>query len=83
MTVDEALDEWALGQHRQPFRSCGVQRGFDEQCSQAFPRVSRVDLGVNERDPPTAISKRLRPETSVTVGVIASDCARHVLGRCL
>ena len=36
MTVDEALDEWAVGQHRQPLRSCGVQRGFDEQCSQAL-----------------------------------------------
>ena len=50
MTVDEVLDEWAVGQHRQPLRSCGVQRGFDEQCSQAFALVRRVDLGVDEGD---------------------------------
>jgi hypothetical protein len=50
MTVDEAPDEWAVGQHRQPLRSCGVQRGFDEQCSQALPLVRRVDLGVKEGD---------------------------------
>ena len=50
MTVDEALDEWAVGQHRQPLRSCGVQRGFDEQCSQALTLARRVDLGVDEGD---------------------------------
>ena len=50
MAVDEALDEWAVGQHRQPFRSCGVQCGFDEQCSQAFTLARRVDLGVGEGD---------------------------------
>ena len=50
MTVDEALDEWAVGQHRQPLCSCGVQRGLDEQCSQAFTLVRRVDLGVDEGD---------------------------------
>ncbi len=38
------------GQHRQPLRSCGVQRGFDEQCSQAFTLARRVDLGVDEGD---------------------------------
>src|SRR5258705_7945819 len=43
MTVDEALDEWAVGQHRQPFGSCGFQRGFDEQFSQAFSLVRRID----------------------------------------
>ena len=89
MTVDEALDEWAVGQHRQPFRSCVVQRGFDEQRSQALAIVRRVDLGVDEgddagsatvlgkptTDPSTAISKRLRSETSVMVGAIASDWA--------
>jgi len=50
MTVDEALDEWAVGQHRQPFRSCGVQCGFDEQCPQAFALARRVDLCVDEGD---------------------------------
>ena len=50
MPLDEALDEWAVGQHRQPLRSCGVQRGLDEQCSQAFPVARRVDLGVGEGD---------------------------------
>ena len=50
MTLDEALDEWAVGQHRQPLRSCGVQRGLDEQCSQAFTIARRVDLGVGEGD---------------------------------
>src|SRR4029077_16867438 len=50
MTTDEAPEEWPVGQHRQPLRSCGVQRGFDEQCSQALPLVRRVDLGVKEGD---------------------------------
>ena len=50
MTVNEALDEWAVGQHRSPLRSCGVQRGFDEQCSQALTIARRVDLGVDEGD---------------------------------
>ena len=30
MTVDEALDEWAVRQHRQPFCTGVVQHGFDE-----------------------------------------------------
>ena len=50
MTVDEVLDEWAVGQHRQPLRTCDVQRGFDEQCSQALTLARRVDLGVDEGD---------------------------------
>ena len=50
MTVDEALDEWAVGQHRQPLCSCGVQRGFDEQRSQALTLTRRVDLGVDKGD---------------------------------
>src|ERR1700757_163130 len=96
MTVDEALDEWAVGQHSQPLRSCRVQRGFDEQRSQAFTLARRVDLGgVKEMTPgrrrysakprtapSTAISKRLRSDTSVTVGAIASDCALNVVVTC-
>ena len=96
MAVDEALDEWAVGQDRQPLCSRAVQRGFDEQCSQALTLVRRVDLGVDEGDdagsapvfgkaqdaPSTAISKRLRSETSVTVGAIASDWARNVVATC-
>ena len=50
MTVDEALDEWAVGQHRQLLRSRRVQRGFDEHRSEAFTIARRVDLGVDQRD---------------------------------
>ncbi len=96
MTIDEALDEWAVGQHRQPLRSCRVQCGFEQQRSQAFTVARRVDLRMGERDAPgrrrysakprtalsTAISKRLRSETSVTVGGIASECALNMVVTC-
>ena len=50
MTVDEVADEWAVGQHRQPLRPSAVQRGPNEQCSQAFALTRRVDFGVDEGD---------------------------------
>jgi len=50
VTVDEILDEWAVGQHRQSFRTCDVQRDFDEQCSQALTLMRCLDLGVDEGD---------------------------------
>nr|WP_234783747.1 hypothetical protein [Mycolicibacterium celeriflavum] len=48
MTVDEVSDEWAVGLDRQSLRTRGVQRGFDQQSSEALTLVRRVDLGVDQ-----------------------------------
>ena len=51
MTVDEAAGR--TGSRAAPLApplDAAVQRGLDEQCSQAFALARRVDLGVDEGD---------------------------------
>jgi hypothetical protein len=50
MTVDEVLDERAVGEDRQPLCSWGVQCGFNEHRSPALTISRGVDLGVDEGD---------------------------------
>lgn len=96
MTGDEALDEWAVGQHRQPLRSAVSSAALTSSVPRPSPsRAGSISVWMKEMTPgrrrysakprtapSTAISKRLRSETSVTVGAIAPVCALNVIVTC-